>query len=599
MKYIFSILIVCLYLLSCNQKAPRVCDSYVIEKDNLYGIIDSLGNEIIPAKYLYARPFSMEGNALVVLDTIITHKIDTIFDFTNIKRTLNIKYGYVNTLNEFIFEKPSIGTVLLSTIDNVQDKFEEFCLDHSFRDGLALIEDYKTGLKGYINVKGDTVISAQYNDAKYFNEGIAPVQLPYNIKNREEGGKWGFIDKNGNRIGNFTYSQLTVLRQGRANATITYNSYEDYSIDGELSKDKDGNVVVDKSKKKSIKREEGDAPSIGWANYLVDKKGQIIKQTGMLRHYFNFSDDGISLGVPNQLGQFLGIDCEFIKTDGSSIKPATADDFSEEETQRIINSGTFIGLFEPDWKIVDATRFGDGYAAITLNNEKWIFVDKDLIIRGTEENYLFDGVLPFNHGLAGIKKDGKWGYIDTKFERVIECQYDSCCIAGRNLCKVILHNGNDDVKIVSYITRKNEVVWQNVIYNDFSHSQQNVKSAKEIGKWKEDIEYNYVEKNNYSMYIVLALIFLVVLFYILKRKRELNNNVSKEHKNLESSSSEMVTIYNGEEPNSTLDNKCDTEDLISKEEPHSEYPPKEETNNISSLDDKLDDYLQKVLKNRT
>ena len=56
-------------------------------------------------------------------------------------------------------------------------------------------------------------------------------------------------------------------------------------------KDKDGNVVVDKSKKKSIKREEGDAPSIGWANYLVDKKGQIIKQTGMLRHYFNFSDE--------------------------------------------------------------------------------------------------------------------------------------------------------------------------------------------------------------------------------------------------------------------------------------------------------------------
>ena len=70
MKKIFSILIVCLYLLSCNQKAPRVSDSYVIEKDNLYGIIDSLGNEIIPAKYLYAKPFSTEGNALVVLDVI-------------------------------------------------------------------------------------------------------------------------------------------------------------------------------------------------------------------------------------------------------------------------------------------------------------------------------------------------------------------------------------------------------------------------------------------------------------------------------------------------------------------------------------------------
>ena len=36
----------------------------------------------------------------------------------------------------------------------------------------------------------------------------------------------------------------------------------------------------------------------------------------------------------------------------------------------------------------------------------------------------FDYVGCFNEGLARVKKDGKWGYINTKDEQIIECKFD-------------------------------------------------------------------------------------------------------------------------------------------------------------------------------
>ena len=37
----------------------------------------------------------------------------------------------------------------------------------------------------------------------------------------------------------------------------------------------------------------------------------------------------------------------------------------------------------------------------------------------------FDGVGSFNEGFAAVKKDGKYGYINTKGEQIVECKFDS------------------------------------------------------------------------------------------------------------------------------------------------------------------------------
>ena len=39
----------------------------------------------------------------------------------------------------------------------------------------------------------------------------------------------------------------------------------------------------------------------------------------------------------------------------------------------------------------------------------------------------FDGVGSFNEGFARVKKDGKYGYINTKGEQAIECKFDDAC----------------------------------------------------------------------------------------------------------------------------------------------------------------------------
>ena len=36
----------------------------------------------------------------------------------------------------------------------------------------------------------------------------------------------------------------------------------------------------------------------------------------------------------------------------------------------------------------------------------------------------FDGAGNFKEGFSAVKKDGKWGYINTKGEQIVECKFD-------------------------------------------------------------------------------------------------------------------------------------------------------------------------------
>ena len=39
----------------------------------------------------------------------------------------------------------------------------------------------------------------------------------------------------------------------------------------------------------------------------------------------------------------------------------------------------------------------------------------------------FDDVNHFNEGIVAVKKDGKWGYKNTKCELIVECKFDDVC----------------------------------------------------------------------------------------------------------------------------------------------------------------------------
>ena len=78
------------------------------------------------------------------------------------------------------------------------------------------------------------------------------------------------------------------------------------------------------------------------------------------------------------------------------------------------------------WEFDDVCNFSEGFAAVKKDG-KWGYINTkgELIIECK-----FDYVRDFKEGFAAIKKYGKygmygkWGYINTKGEQIIECKFD-------------------------------------------------------------------------------------------------------------------------------------------------------------------------------
>lgn len=519
-KYVCALVaILSMVLISCDDRIKYI-DSYVIEKNGKYGLIDSLGNEILPPTYLQVRKISNSGLAIVVLDTIISHnneKRNTWSLLLQPHDTLKVKYSYVNHEGKFQFPEPFVGCELIGEGMNADDLLYEFCINHTFKCGLAVITDSISLLNGYINISGDTVIPISYVKASYFSEDIAPVLAKVETDSAshsvvENTGKYGFIDKAGNKVSDFKFFYLTTCHHNRAIASIFYNREieEGETIDGEITKE--GKLV-----KKQIERKGGDTET-GWATYLVDGKGQIIEQLSVAHRYNNFTEDSLAVIEPNGLGAFFGMGYNFLDYDGSIYK--TDSKLSEDEKIYMMDNNQMCkGHMSDDFVKMAVTYFSEGYAGVMVGYKEWVFVDKNMMVWQPEEEP-YQNILPFSFGLAAVKYNGKWGYVDTDFNYVISLKYDSCGIAGRNLCKV--YNSIREPFITSYINRKGEVVWQNIEYST-NISQKNKDGNVNYGKWRY-FDYKYEPKSgSIAWYVALCVIAFVLpggfWCYKLLRKR--------------------------------------------------------------------------------
>lgn len=493
-----SILLAILFLVSC-QKKPQYIDSYVIIKEGRYGLIDSLGKEIVAPRFLYIEPIRKDGVALAIIDTIYTSMRDSSILGIRNKPILNIKYGYITKESKFIFPKPSIVRIPIDGVDS-KDEYSQFCQNFSFYGGLAVVQDTATMRYGYIGLDGDTIISAKYFKARMFMQGRAAVQLDYSES--IIGGKWGLINPQGDNICDFVFSDLETPFNGRAIAYIDINS---------------------------------DFLTISFNTFLVDKNGKIISQLDPTFHYFNFSKDGIAVAEPNRVGEFLGRkSCKFIKKDGEFIKPIDVNNISEKQAQEIIDNKHFLSFLPIDFEFTEASYFEDGYAAVNLGRA-WIFVDSNLILRGNEECPIYENALPFSYGLAGVKLKGKFGYIDNDFNIVIPCKYDSCAIAGKNLCRVYSGKKTEQgYSIVSYINRKNKIVWQNINYKDYKEFYFEQREVKQNGEWRDNIAYDYIGKDFTLVWVCLIFILLIIVIYLVgrKNKRKIILNELKDKQNI-------------------------------------------------------------------
>lgn len=354
-----------------------------------------------------------------IMDTSLTN------EYVKFQDTLSNKWGFKHNEREVIPAK----------FDNAGD----------FSEGLAAVATDKKC--GYIDRYGTIVIPAKYEAANGFVDGLAGVKI---------NDKWGYINKSGNLIIPAKFEGVWDFREDLApflsNKKIGFI-------------DKTGSVVI------PAKYEEVQYFSEGLAAVYINGKWGFIDKTGTLviPAIYDLSwQDGFDQGkievVLNDRGLTINykgeeaapaypytVSAGAVPSGAPRVEPySTASDLYAEDIALTDEYETFWVLstkkygFKNNDSIVipatfdDAWWFSEGLASVKVNG-KWGFVNKDgtLVIPAK-----FDFTNIFQEGLAPVRMGGKWGFIDKTGSMVIPAKYDDAWIFHNGKVKVTF-NGRE------------------------------------------------------------------------------------------------------------------------------------------------------------
>jgi|GEM_PF-1112019 KWG Leptospira. len=238
-----------------------------------------------------------------------------------------------------------------------------------FSDGVAPVKI--RGKYGYLDARRKWVVRPRYDYALPFQEGRAVVA---------DGLHYGFIDRTGNRVTRLEYEDATPFRNGLARVRknghfglidthgvevlpLVYTAIEPLAGGGYRLTGKDG---------------------VG----LADANGRLLVNARYRR--VQLRDDG-NYSIENHSGK-VGL---FHLNQRRLILPVVFD------------------------AIYDA---GEGIYLCHQNNNHYVYADSaGHLLYGLA----FEDAGTFSEGLAAVKKDGKWGYIDTAGRLAIPFQFDA------------------------------------------------------------------------------------------------------------------------------------------------------------------------------
>ena len=481
---------------SCAERKRFDGYLYPIHENGLYGYIDSVGNRIIEPAFLWVSTFH-NGLAMAVVDTIYLEVPDSMaFEVGEMDTIINVyrmyaKYGYIDRSGEFVIEPkftsyvnmPNIGFVV-KDMDNCSNALYR----HSFRNKRAMFYDTTTWKNGYIDTKGDIVIKPKYYYSEPFSQGKAVVRD--NVGERLYLKEWcvtasklrcAYIDTIGNAITDFKFEKLSTF-----NGRCGIGSY-----------------------KEVFKTSSDDNGSFTEHNYIIDKEGNLGKDLGFWDEFYGFSRDGIS--VTRQVMRLQVYDgmqesYSFIDEKGNYLKPLKG--LSDYQLDSLGRCDDIMQVLPEDADIVDATYFSNGFAGISPDGEHWFVIDKHLLIHGYGKESIFDGFRAFDNGLAAVKRNGKWGFINRIIKEQIPCKYDSCGSVYPYLEEVFEYNIQGDIKKKAYINRKDSLVWESPLYNSEKiENRYSIKDCKEWGKWT----YEHNPNRKYLTYLILGAIVVLIL----------------------------------------------------------------------------------------
>lgn len=499
------VIVICISVIACTiwKQHDRKFSGYLypICENGLYGYIDSVGNRIIEPKFLWVSTFH-NGLAMAVVDTIYRQVPDSMAYEVGVRDTIiNVyrmyaKYGYIDKSGDFVIEPQFTSYVNMPEMGYVtkdMDDCSNALYRHTFSNRRAMFCDTTTWKNGYIDIKGNIAIEAKYYYSEPFSQGKAVVRdnvgEPLFLK------EWcitpsklrcAYIDTTGNSITDFKFEKLSQY-----NGRCGIGSYKEV-----LSFSSDGNGNFTEH------------------NYIIDAEGNVGKDLGFWNEFYGFSRDGISITrqvMHLQVYDGMQDSYSFIDEKGNYLKPLKG--LTNYQLDSLGRCDDIMEVWPEDVDIAKATYFSNGFAGISPDGKHWFVIDKYLIIHGYGKESIFDGFRPFINGLAAVKKNGKWGFINLKIKEQIPCKYDSCGYAYPHLVKVYDLNSDRSIKTTYWINRSDSVVWQSNVCSQI----EDTKSKSEWGKW----HYRPVVIPSciYKVYLpIFACIFIILLTLLAQMK---------------------------------------------------------------------------------
>lgn len=460
-----------------NQNAQLVC------QDCKWGFIDTLGNPIIRPQFDLVEDFINSAAIVNIGDKwgminkkgkkVIPCRYDGIEFLENtqnkiVRLYINApKYGMIDTLGEL-------------RVTAVYDEVGYFS------EGRLSVK--RNGLWGFVNRSGQNIIPCRFREVGDFSEGMAKVKV---------GGNWGFIDKQGNLLIDFKYksvgnyhNNLTWVKKDNAiyyinkQESIVFAERYDkaYDFKNGIARvvqngkygliDSLGNIVL-KNKYKFISAFGNNGLAI--VKYgrsvvyygVINQKGEKITKKDFIK--INPYFEGMAV-VKNENG--FG----YIDTNGRTIIPckySKASDFHEGLAAVTYNGNC--GYLAPDgkpqidYKFTRCQDFEGEKAVVYQGLRKAGVIQKDgnFLIKPSVDRLLkfkegkglvrdkkyrfyyisertdhtsgyYQEARPYNHGVAVVQINKKWGVINQKGITLIPPKYDQIGTFHNGFAKVLI-----------------------------------------------------------------------------------------------------------------------------------------------------------------
>ena len=333
--------------------------------------------------------------------------------------------------------------------ESVYDNFKRLFPDYPYKDELQadyqlfkafyipVIIDNKFG---YINENGTVKIKGQFDDAGYFNEGLAAVE-------RKE--KFGFIDKSGRVAIDFQFDDAeafagncAVVRLGQFYGLI--NRRGEYIIKPQYSElsepvegiclalqnelwgfvSKDGHVISE------CKFDYAETFRNGIAIVGIEDKFGLLNVTGSLYtglqydQFFFLSDSILAARLGNNWGttDFRGQPVSGFKFDALGAMKCNRALFAIKSKCGFINEYGRVeipAVFQYNESMLESTQYTSGFILLKQRNKRVLITDK-----GDRINLsAYDEIGLPGDSLIPVRKLQKWGFADRSGKLVIPCIY--------------------------------------------------------------------------------------------------------------------------------------------------------------------------------